>query len=148
MTYRTAQEEQMSQLTSAGIAVGAVWVAVLAISVFSPDMVSGSEQQHMPVAAFTAWISGLFATLSVMGFWARSRRAGWAIHRPVAVAVAGLWTVAAGFAIFGPEMVTGTDPTRIPLFAIWAPVVAVLLTYVGTRLAMTVVDEPEAALAR
>ena len=36
--------------TAGGIA--GIWVAVAAISLLAPDMVTGSEQQHMPVAAF------------------------------------------------------------------------------------------------
>ena len=43
--------------TVAGVAV--IWVAGALISIFSPDIVSGSEQEHLPVAAFVTWISGV-----------------------------------------------------------------------------------------
>jgi len=46
--------------TAAGIA--GIWVAVALISIFAPDMVSGSEQEHLRVAAFVTWIWGLVAT--------------------------------------------------------------------------------------
>ena len=46
--------------TVAGI-VG-IWVAVALISLLAPDMVTGSEQQHMAVAAFGTWVWGLIAT--------------------------------------------------------------------------------------
>src|SRR4029453_525923 len=45
--------------TVAGI-VG-VWVAVTLISLLAPDMVTGSEQQHLAVAAFGTWVWGLVA---------------------------------------------------------------------------------------
>jgi hypothetical protein len=33
------------------IGIAGIWVAVLLISLFAPDLVSGSEQEHLPVAA-------------------------------------------------------------------------------------------------
>jgi hypothetical protein len=47
--------------TVAGI-VG-IWVAVALISLLAPDMVTGSEQQHLAVAAFGTWVWGLIATI-------------------------------------------------------------------------------------
>ena len=43
-------------------ALGVVWAAVVAISVLSPDLVSGSEQEHLPVVAFGTWIWGMVAS--------------------------------------------------------------------------------------
>lgn len=112
------------------IALAGIWGAVLAISVLSPDMVSGSEQQHMPIAAFTTWIWGTVATFVVLNFWvgARTVPGRMELLRPVSVAVAGVWTVAAVVAVFGPVMVTGTDPTRMPLCAFLAPIAATIVT--------------------
>ena len=42
--------------------------------------------------------------------------------------VAAVWIVAALVAIFGPEMVTGSDPTRLPIAALLSPVAATVLT--------------------
>jgi hypothetical protein len=46
----------------------------------------------------------------------------------VSVATLLVWSVATIFAVTTPEFVTGSDPTRIPLGAIFAPIGAVLLT--------------------
>jgi hypothetical protein len=126
----TAQRNLQQELTSTAIAVGGIWTGVLAISLFSPDMVSGSEQQHLPIAAFTSWIWGAIATGAVLTFWARTRTLshGAQVHRPVAVGVAAIWAVAAVVAVSSPEMVTGSDPTRIPVAAILAPIAATVLT--------------------
>jgi hypothetical protein len=138
------------ELTSLAIALGGIWASVVAISLLAPDMVSGSEQQHLPIAAFTTWIWGTIASGAVVVLWARSRRLGGSVqvHRPVAVVVAAIWSVAAAVAVLSPEMVTGSDPTRIPLAAFLAPVAAAVLTaltqasaeYVGNLL-----DEPTPA---
>jgi hypothetical protein len=43
-----------------------IWGAVIVISLFSPDNVSGSEQDHVPVAAILTWIWGLLASCNVV----------------------------------------------------------------------------------
>ncbi|HEY8546341.1 MAG TPA: hypothetical protein VIL36_14875 [Acidimicrobiales bacterium] len=122
--------QRRDELDSLAIALGGIWVAVAAISLFSPDMVTGSEQQHMPVAAFATWLWGSVATLAVVRFWSGPGRsaAHRTLHRPMAVAVAGVWAIAALVAVFGPVMVTGSDPTRVPFCAIFAPIAATILT--------------------
>jgi len=44
------------------------------------------------------------------------------------MAVSALWTLTALVAVLSPELVTGTDPTRIPLAALIAPPVAAVVT--------------------
>lgn len=111
-------------------ALAGIWASVAAISVFSPDLVSGSEQQHLPVAAFATWFWGVVASGSVMAAMLRINRA----HGPCPLAtqltgaVSAIWVVAALVSIFSPEMVTGTDPTRLPIAALIAPVAAAVLT--------------------
>jgi hypothetical protein len=65
--------------TVAGI--GGIWVAVGLISLLAPDMVTGSEQQHMPVAAFSTWLWGLIATGTYL--WGMGRLRGRAERRPI-----------------------------------------------------------------
>ena len=144
--------QRRDELDSLAIALGGIWVAVTAISLFSPDMVSGSEQEHLPVAAFSTWIWGSVATLAVVRFWSGPGRsaAQRALHRPMAVAVAGVWAIAAAVAVFGPVMVTGSDPTRIPFGAMFAPMVATVLTALARSAAdlvtTTFADDPTPTL--
>jgi hypothetical protein len=118
-------------------AVGAIWLAVLLISLFSPDLVSGSEQQHLPIAAFIAWFWGAIATVVVILFGALLRRAAapvWGVAP--AAATIGIWVVAVLVSVFAPTLETGTDPTTIPLAAMIAPLAATLLTGVAYLLAV------------
>jgi hypothetical protein len=117
--------------TLAGIA--AIWVAVTLISLFAPDMVTGSEQQHLPVGAFGAWFWGLAATGAF--FWGMGRLRGNAVRQPfwigLAVATTVIWGVATVLSIALPVYVTGSDPTRLPIGAMVSPVAAALLTALG-----------------
>ena len=118
-------------------AAGAIWLAVLVISLFSPDLVSGSEQQHLPVAAFIAWFWGAVATVVVVLFGALLRRAaGPAWWVAPAAATIGIWGAAALVSVFVPTLETGTDPTTIPLAAMIAPPAATLLTGIAYLLAV------------
>ncbi len=114
--------------TLAGIV--AIWVAVTLISVFAPDMVSGSEQQHLPVAAFGAWFWGLAATGALV--WGMGRLRGNAARQPFWVGLASativIWGVATVLSITLPVYVTGSDPTRLPVGAMVSPVAAFVLT--------------------
>jgi hypothetical protein len=40
------------------VGIGGIWTAVLLLSLLAPDLVSGSKQEHLPVAAFTTWFWG------------------------------------------------------------------------------------------
>jgi hypothetical protein len=127
---RRADTADLSWMLWTAIGIGGIWVAVLVISVFAPDLVSGSEQEHLPVAAFTAWFWGGVGTLILLLAMGRLRgRASWQpIWVGLSVATLGIWAVATILAITLPVMETGTDPTRIPFAAIFAPVAAAMLT--------------------
>jgi hypothetical protein len=58
------------------VALGGVWLSVALISIFAPDFVSGSEQEHIPIAALITWVPGLFATRSVLNELVRRRQPG------------------------------------------------------------------------
>ncbi|HEX9991951.1 MAG TPA: hypothetical protein VGB14_03395 [Acidimicrobiales bacterium] len=121
---------------SAGLtAVGAVWAAVAVISVFAPDLVSGSEHEHLPVAAVATWVWGLVATSAVARTVGRAPSP--AALRPLATAVGTVWLVAAAVAVAGPVLVTGSDPTRVPVAAMVAPVGAALVTRLVCDLLVT-----------
>jgi len=104
------------------VAVGSVVLSVLAASIFSPDMVTGSNQEHLPMAGMIDWLWGLIA----IGYLAFAR--GVRSDPSFGIAVAILWLAVAVTSIAAPEMVTGTDPTRIPIAVFIAPVVGCLAT--------------------
>lgn len=103
-------------------AVGSVIIAVGFASIFSPDLVTGSQQDRLPVAAITDWLWGA-AAVGYLAFVPRDRVS--AVH---GAAVALLWLSVAATSIAAPEFVTGSDPTRLPLAALIAPVVGTVVT--------------------
>jgi hypothetical protein len=127
---RRADTADGSWMLWTAIGVGGIWVAVLLISLFAPDMVSGSEQQHMPIAAFTTWFWGGVGT--VVFLWTMGNVRGSATWRPTWIGLSlttlAVWGISTILGIAGPVFVTGSDPTRIPVAAFFAPVVAAMLT--------------------
>lgn len=107
-----------------------IWGGVIVISLFAPDLVSGSQQEHLPIAAFGTWIWGMVASRSVFTAILGLHREGASeqLQGQLAGFVAGIWAVAALVAVFGPQLVTGSDPTRLPLAALLAPIGAAAIT--------------------
>jgi hypothetical protein len=130
---RQPDPADLSWMLWTALGIGGIWVAVLLVSFFAPDLVSGSEHQHLPVAAFTTWFWGGIGTLVFL--WAMSRLRGSARWRPVwiglSVVTLGLWAVATILAITLPVLKTGSDPTLIPFAAFLAPVAAAMLTAIA-----------------
>jgi hypothetical protein len=132
--YRTPQDRRattdLSWMLWTAVGIGGIWVAVLLLSLLAPDMVTGSQQEHLPIAAFTTWFWGAAGTLVFL--WAMGRLRGRAVWQPIwvglSVATVGIWAVATILGITLPVMVTGTDPTRIPFAAIFVPIAAAGLT--------------------
>jgi len=105
-----------------GLSIGAIWLSVLLLSVLAADLVSGSEHDVLPVAAMTSWFWGALATGLVLILCRRDATAA------TALSVAAVWLVVTLVGILVPEMVTGSDPTRIPVAALLAPVVGAVAT--------------------
>jgi hypothetical protein len=84
-----------------------------------PRTCPGSEQEHLPIAAFTTWLWGLVATGGFL--WAMARLRGSAWRQPIwvglAVATLTVWLVATIPSLALPVVETGSDPTRIPIAA-------------------------------
>jgi hypothetical protein len=126
-----------SALFRAGaVGLGVIWLAVVVISMFSPDLVTGSAQDHIPIAAVLTWVWGVIVSrslvITLLGERGRPARLGsvWLLVGDVAA----VWAVAAAVAVFGPEMVTGSDPTRVPFCSLLAPIAAMVLTTTGCQL--------------
>jgi len=71
---RRTTTADLSWMLWTAIGIGGIWIAVLLISLLAPDMVTGSEQQHLPVAAFATWFWGGIGTLVLL--WAMGRLRG------------------------------------------------------------------------
>jgi hypothetical protein len=129
---RTATADGSWMLWTA-IGVGGIWVAVVLISLLAPDLVSGSEHQHLKVAAFGTWFWGGVGTLVFLSAMGRLR--GDAMWRPtwvgLSIVTLGLWALATVLAIVLPVVETGSDPTELPLGAFIAPVAAAMLTAIA-----------------
>jgi hypothetical protein len=127
---RRAAGADLSWMLWTAIGIGGIWVAVLLLSLLAPDMVSGSEQDHLPLAAFTTWFWGGVGTLVFL--WVMGRLRGSATWQPIwiglSVVTLAIWALATLLGITLPVTETGTDPTRIPFAAIFAPLGAAMLT--------------------
>ncbi len=111
-----------------GLAVAAVWVAVGAASLFAPDLVSGAEQDHVPIAAMTMWLQGVFATAFILMTGAMGRNVDDGRWGALALIVGAIWAVVAVASIWAPSLVSGADPTTVPLAALAAPVAGTIGT--------------------
>lgn len=129
-----------SWATSTLTTIAGIWTAVVVISVFSPDLVSGSEQQHLPVAAFSTWIWGLGSTITSAVALSQlrgdpRRRRFWLLLSATTVAI---WGVATVVSLFSPRMVTGSDPTKVPLGALIAPIGAMVVAAIAGAIVLVV----------
>jgi hypothetical protein len=109
------------------VAIGAIWLAVVLLSLFSPDLVTGAMQEHFPIAMVVGLLAGLAATRSVVK--AATRGIGsaklWAVYD---VIVGVIWLAVAVVSIYVPVIVSGTDPTQLPIGAIVAPIAGAIAT--------------------
>ena len=103
-------------------ALAAIWAASGLMAIGAPDLVTGSQHEHLPLALITVWLWAGAASAYAVMTPTRGSLARWTL------AVAGLWIATALVAIAAPVMVTGSDPTHIPLAVIIAPPVAAVLT--------------------
>ena len=110
-------------LASPATAVAAIWVCSALAAVFAPDMVTGSEQEHLPIALMSIWLWTLSATAYVL---LASRGTDGSIFLTGATSV--IWGAVLLVSLAAPVMETGTDPTTIPIAAILAPVVGAVAT--------------------
>jgi hypothetical protein len=119
------------------VGVLAIWIGVIGISLVSPDLVSGSQQDHLPLAAFLTWIWGLIGTIGFL--WGISRLRGnvgrKALWTGLSITVCVIWGIALVLSALMPTWETGTDPTSIPVWAIVAPIAGALMTVLASVVA-------------
>jgi hypothetical protein len=121
------RDERTTGYLFGGLALVEIWLAVVFTGIFAPDLVTGTTQDHFPVALVVALLAGLAATRSVVraftdGLGGTGR---WAFY---AVMVGIVWLAVALVCIYAPVMITGTDPTQVPIAAIVAPIAGAFLT--------------------
>lgn len=119
----------------ATLAIGAIAASAVAITIFAPDMVTGSEHDHIPLAGILGvlWAAAAVAHVVAVDRDPTARRA----LVPFVPWIAAAWALAAVVAVFGPELVTGTDPTHVPVTAFSTPLMAAFATtYMCVRAAL------------
>jgi hypothetical protein len=104
----------------------AIWLSVVLSGLFAPDLVSGSEQQHLSLVLWTGWMWGLIAT--VFAFRLHRDQIDMKIFTFQTIAITGLWLFVTVVSIFAPPFVTGSDPTSIPMASLIAPLIGSILT--------------------
>ena len=126
------------------LGIAAIWIGVIGCSLVAPDLVSGSEQEHLPLAAFLTWIWGLIATVGFL--WGMSKLRGSAERRTLwmglVVAVAIIWGLAVILVASLPTWEVGSDPTQLPVWAIIVPVGAALVTTLAAVVAGIFSESP------
>lgn len=123
------QEESEGRYLFAGISVAIIWVSVGLAGIFAPDMITGSEREHIPVAAFADWLwAGMATALVLLAVSRRGSGASRALWTGMTIAVAGIWLTVLVVSVFAPEMETGSDPTVIPIAALVAPIAGSIAT--------------------
>jgi hypothetical protein len=120
-------EERSGGYVWGALSLIAIWTAIVFGAIFAPDLVTGTSQDHFPLALVVGALAGLAATGYVVR--AMIRGVGGVTRELVyALAALAIWTAVALVSIYVPEMVTGTDPTRLPIAAVIAPIAGAILT--------------------
>ena len=114
------------------ITVAIIWLAVIVMSLGSPDLTFGDEPRMFNVAAIADWFWGLLGTVFVMRatVFRRPNEPGWGqddAWQWVMVAVGGIWLAAMLVSTSAPAVSIG-DTIEVPVAALVAPVIAAALT--------------------
>jgi hypothetical protein len=125
------------------ISVSTIWLAVLVTSFFAPDMVSGSQQEHLKIPALVNWVWGALATVSVLRALRSHPTGSDGAWLTVGIGTTLIWVAVTFVSVWGPVVETGSDPTSIPLSAIIAPIAGMLLTRFLVEFAFDVSDSLE-----
>jgi hypothetical protein len=127
-----ARAVPLAAWVSTAVAIGSIWFSIIVAGLVAPDFVSGSEHQHLALVGAIDWVWGLVATAFVILAVLQGIRLGVTNRTPwaaLAIGVAAVWVLVLAVTGCGPVMVTGTDPTTIPLAAMGVPILGVFLTW-------------------
>jgi hypothetical protein len=115
-----------------GLAIASIWVSVVLASIYAPDFVSGSQQEHLTLVGWVDWVWGAIATgfvvlAAIQGI--RAATTSLAAWTSLGIGVALTWLGVCLVSVFAPVFITGSDPTRIPLAAMGTPILGVFVTW-------------------
>ena len=130
------------------MAMAVIWVSVVLTSILAPALVSGSQRDHIPIAALGDWIWGAVATSAVVAAaleGTRARMTAQSLWMALGFLVTAIWLGVLFVSIFTPDFVTGTDPTRLPFGAMLSPIAGLVLTGVICNFVKTGFERPERA---
>ena len=77
-----------------------IWISVILSGIFAPDLVSGSQQEHLPLILWTVWIWGLIATVFALRL--HRDQIDMNIFTIQTIALVGLWILVTIVSIFAP----------------------------------------------
>jgi len=117
-----------------GVALASIWASVVLMAVLAPDLVTGSQQEHFPLAMVVGLLAGLAATRSVVRVSTRMGPVSRSVWLGYVLVVGGIWLGVALAAIFVPVTVSGADPTQLPIAVIVAPIGGAILTGAVTEM--------------
>jgi hypothetical protein len=117
-----------SRFVPVGVAIVSVWLAVLFATLYAPALIAGSRHETIAVAAMADWLWGGLATAFLLLAAAFSRPEGSGAWWVVAIVTAAVWVAVGIASVYAPSLVTGSDPTTIPVAGLLAPIVGVLVT--------------------
>lgn len=103
-----------------------LWLSIILTSIFSPDLVSGSEQQHLAIILWTAWFWGIIANIFILRLLRDHQEIS--VFRIQELSIILLWFIVAFVSIFAPPMITGSDPTILPIVSLISPFIGCILT--------------------
>jgi len=128
-----------------GIALACIVVSGILGSIFSPNLVTGSQHEQIPIAAFVGWIFDLIAigmvvTVAMQGIRAEViDRAPWTL---LGLGVGAIWLAVMVVAIFAPVWVTGTDSTELPIWGGLSAIAGIVLTGILCNFVKTTSFQP------
>jgi hypothetical protein len=110
-------------MSTPATAISTIWLTVVLSGLLAPDMVTGSEHEHLPIAGLTVWVwatvASWFVAMGARRVQDRSSLVVWSSC---------VWLVVLVAVLTLPSLVTGTDPTTIPLVVLLAPVIGAFAT--------------------
>jgi hypothetical protein len=115
------QADQVLRSPAAGVVV--VWASSALAAAFAPDMITGSEHEYIPIVAVSIWLWTLVAT----GYVLLASQGG-GVTPTLTLGTTGIWLAVLFVVLFTPRMVTGSDPTEIPIAGFVAPPVGAVAT--------------------